>query len=205
MADQFGCVQALLLTGPAPGRQEPFIHFMVYPGRSEARAHADGLDGSSTSVIAACEHPRRGHRVHAPRGRRAHRADHRQRWQRALPRRRRRARRLPDPHRRGERNRRADRYVVAPRGRAGGSPGARNHTVVIAQDGKGATPRLRDVPRSTWSGRRSPHGRRRRLGPCNPVATRPGRADVRAGLLSPEAATRNHGPRRSACAGGSAS
>lgn len=51
MSDEFGNIQALILSGPVAGRSEPFIHIMVYPGGSGARKGADGFDG----VVNMCD------------------------------------------------------------------------------------------------------------------------------------------------------
>jgi N-methylhydantoinase B len=86
------------------------------------------------------------------------------------------------------------RYVVAPRGRAGGVPCATNHTVVIAEDGSEQVhgfetfPVVRGQVVSHRTGGGGGWGHAIRRDPARVAA------DVRAGLRSPEAATRHHGP-----------
>jgi hypothetical protein len=87
-----------------------------------------------------------------------------------------------------------NRCVVAPRGRAGGGPGATSHTVVIARDGSVQVHGFETFP--VARGQVVSHRTGGGGGWGHAIRRDPARvaADVRAGLLSPEAATRNHGP-----------
>jgi N-methylhydantoinase B len=193
MADQFGCVQALILAGPVPGHEAPFVHFMVYPGGSGARANADGLDG----VVNICDSGVRNIPAEV--------------IESTLPVRVERMELLTDsagPGRfRGGLGVRADyriltegvtgtavlnRYRIAPRGRAGGGEGATSRTVVINRDGEERHYGFETFPvaRGELVSHRTGGGG----GWGTPAERDPVRvaADVHAGLLSPQAATRHH-------------
>jgi len=195
IADQFGNIQTLVLSGPWPDTTDPFIHFMVYPGGSGARQRADGLDG----VVNLCDSGVRNVPAEVIESTFPLRVERMElRTDSAGPGRMRGGLGVAIDYRvliDGVTAATAlNRYRIAPRGLAGGEDGAKSATVLI--DGADveheycfdAFPvRANDVVshRTGGGGGFGPPAER------DPALVA---AEVRAGTLSPRAATRVYGP-----------